>query len=182
MLVFIFWRWKFCMVGSFECLFWKMVSFWAYNNVNMGITGSPSGHSMKSWYTSSWRSNPVSGHFSVNPKVFGYGRMGNHFGPLSEATDWPEGQEWASPGAKLLHEGLNHLLREGGQTGHVVNVVQGVPQKMSHSWEPKKLGTSYSETTSLLGLKLWLQGVLLWTLCCRSFKSNWCLVSAYEVS
>ena len=53
---------------------------------------------------------------------------------------------------------------------------------MSHSWEPKKLGTSYSETTSLLGLKLWLQGVLMRTLCCRSFKSNWCLVSACKAS
>ena len=35
--------------------------------------------------------------------------------------------------------------------------------------EPKKLGSSYSETTHLLGLKRWLQGVL--TLCCQSFGS-----------
>ena len=26
-----------------------------------------------------------------------------------------------------------------------LDYLQGVPQKMSHSWEPKKLGTSYSE-------------------------------------
>ena len=170
MLVFIFWRWKFCMVGSFECLFWKMVSFWAYNNVNMGITGSPSGHSMKSWYTSSWRSNPVSGHFSVNPKVFGYGRMGNHFGPLSEATDWPEGQEWASPGAKLLHEGLNHLLREGGQTGHVVNVVQGVPQKMSQpKWTQKVRHFLFRNYKSVRPQTLATRST-----CTRSFKSIWC--------
>ena len=36
--------------------------------------------------------------------------------------------------------------------------------------------------TSLLGLKFWLQGVLMRTLCCRSFKSNWCLVSACKAS
>ena len=53
---------------------------------------------------------------------------------------------------------------------------------MSHSWEHKKLGTSYSETTHLFGLKLWLQGVLMRAPCCRSFKSNRCLVSEYEVS
>ena len=51
---------------------------------------------------------------------------------------------------------------------------------MSHSWEHKKLGTSYSETTHLFGLKLWLQGVLMRAPCCRSFKSNRCLVSEYE--
>ena len=37
------------------------------------------------------------------------------------------------------------------------NILQGVPKKMSHSWEHKKLGTSYSETTHLFGLKLWPQ-------------------------
>ena len=58
---------------------------------------------------------------------------------------------------------------------------QGVPKKMSHSWEHKKLGTSYSETTHLLGLRLWLQGVLMRALCCRRFRSNRCLVSEYEV-
>ena len=61
-------------------------------------------------------------------------------------------------------------------------IVQGVSKKMSHSWEPNKLGTSYSETTHLLGHKLWLQGVLMRALCCRSFRSNRCLVSEYEVS
>ena len=45
----------------------------------------------------------------------------------------------------------------------------------------KKLGTSYSETTHLFGLKLWLQGVLMRALSCRSFRSNRCLVSEYEV-
>ena len=39
------------------------------------------------------------------------------------------------------------------------SILQGVPEKVSHSWEPKKLGTSYSETTHLFGLKLWLQEV-----------------------
>ena len=63
----------------------------------------------------------------------------------------------------------------------VVVVLQGVPEKVSHSWEPKKLGTSYSETTHLLGLRLWLQGVLMRALCCQSFRSNRCLVSEYEV-
>ena len=52
---------------------------------------------------------------------------------------------------------------------------------MSHYWEPKKLGTSYSETTHLFGFKLWLHGVLMRAPCCRSFKSNRCLVSEYEV-
>ena len=56
----------------------------------------------------------------------------------------------------------------------------GCPKKMSHSWEPKKLGTSYSETTHLFGLKLWLQGVLMRAPCCRNFKSSRCLVSEYE--
>ncbi len=46
---------------------------------------------------------------------------------------------------------------------------------MSHSWELKKLGTSYPESTHLLGLRLWLQGVLMRALCCRSFSSNRCL-------
>ena len=33
----------------------------------------------------------------------------------------------------------------------------------------------------MLGLQLWLQGVLMRAPCCRSFKSNICLVSEYEV-
>ena len=53
---------------------------------------------------------------------------------------------------------------------------------MYHSWELKKLDPSYSETTHLLGLRLWLQGVLMSALCCRSFRSNRCLVSEYEMS
>ena len=60
------------------------------------------------------------------------------------------------------------------------SILQGVPEKVSHSWEPKKLCPSYSETTHLLGLRLWLQGVLMRALCCRSFRSNRCLVSEYE--
>ena len=54
-------------------------------------------------------------------------------------------------------------------------------KKFSYSWEPKKFGTSYSETTHLLGLRFWIQGVLMRALCCRSFRSNRCLVSEYEV-
>ena len=63
----------------------------------------------------------------------------------------------------------------------LVEHIQGVPEKVSHFWQPKKLGTSYSETTHLFGLKLWLQVVLMRAPCCRSFKSNRCLVSEYEV-
>ena len=62
-----------------------------------------------------------------------------------------------------------------------VGQLQGVSEKMSHFWETKSSGTSYSETTHLLGLRLWLQGVLMRALCCRSFRSNRCLVSEYEV-
>ena len=36
-----------------------------------------------------------------------------------------------------------------------------------HSWETKTLGTSYSETTYLLDLKLWQQGELMSTPCCQ---------------
>ena len=54
-------------------------------------------------------------------------------------------------------------------------------KKFSYSWEPKKFGTSYSETTHLLGLRFWIQGVLMRALCCRSFRSNRCLVSEYVV-
>ena len=42
------------------------------------------------------------------------------------------------------------------------------------------LGTSYSETTSVFGLKLWLQGLLMRAPCCRSFKSNRSFVSEYD--
>ena len=55
-------------------------------------------------------------------------------------------------------------------------------KKFSYSWEPKKFGTSYSETTHLLGLRFLIQGVLMRALCCRrSFRSNRCLVSEYVV-
>ena len=43
------------------------------------------------------------------------------------------------------------------------------------------LGTSYSETTNLLDLKLRQQGVLMSTPCCRSLRSNRSIVSEYEV-
>ena len=39
--------------------------------------------------------------------------MWNHFGPYSEASEWPEGKEWECPEAYLHHKGLHHLLREG---------------------------------------------------------------------
>ena len=59
--------------------------------------------------------------------------------------------------------------------------LQGVPKKMSHSWEPKKLGTSYSETKHLLDLKLRQQGALMSTPCSQSLRPNRCVVSEYEV-
>ena len=43
------------------------------------------------------------------------------------------------------------------------------------------LSTSYSETTNLLDLKLWQQGVLISTPCCQSLTSNRLIVSEYEV-
>ena len=54
-------------------------------------------------------------------------------------------------------------------------------KKMSHSWEPKKLGTSYSETKHLLDLKLQQQIALMSTPCSQSLRPNRCLVSVYEV-
>ena len=47
--------------------------------------------------------------------------------------------------------------------------------------ETKSLGTSYSETTYQLDLKLWQQGVLMRTPCCQSLRSNRLVVSEYEV-
>ncbi len=48
--------------------------------------------------------------------------------------------------------------------------------------ENHTLGTSYSKTsTTLLDLKLWQQGVLMSTPCCQSLRSNWSVVSEYEV-
>ena len=60
-------------------------------------------------------------------------------------------------------------------------VLQGVSQKTLHSWENQTLGTSYSETTNQLDLKLWQQGVLMRTPCCQSLRSNRLVVSEYEV-
>ena len=60
-------------------------------------------------------------------------------------------------------------------------IVQGVSQKTLHSWGNQTLGTSYSETTNLLDLKLWQQGVLMSTPCCQSLRSNRLVVSEYEL-
>ena len=49
----------------------------------------------------------------------------------------------------------------------LIQKLQGVSKKKTvHSWETKTLGTSYSETTNMLALRLWLQGVLMSTPCC----------------
>ena len=60
-------------------------------------------------------------------------------------------------------------------------MLQGVPKKSWHSWETKTLGTSYSETTYLLDLKLWQQGVLMSTPCCQISTAYRLVVSGYEV-
>ena len=54
-------------------------------------------------------------------------------------------------------------------------------KKTIHSWKLKTLGTSYSETTKLLDLKLWQQGVLMSTPCCQISTVYRLLVSEYEV-
>ena len=64
---------------------------------------------------------------------------------------------------------------------NMLEVLQGVPEKVSHSWEPKKLGPSYSETKHLLDLKLRQQRALMSTPCSQSLGSNRCVVSEYEV-
>ena len=80
----------FCMVGSFVCSFWKIVSFCVCDNINKGIN------------------NMV----SITQLVFAQ-VMRNYFGPFSEASDWleGEGQEWPCWLNELLHEWLHHLLR-----------------------------------------------------------------------
>ena len=55
----------------------------------------------------------------------------------------------------------------------------GCFKKSQHSWETI---TSYSETTNLVDLKLWLQGVLMSTPCCRISTPNRLVVSEYEVT
>ena len=60
--------------------------------------------------------------------------------------------------------------------------IQCVSKKTSHSWELKTLGTSYSETTYLLDLKLWQQGVLMSTPCCQISTAYRLVVSGYEVA
>ena len=61
------------------------------------------------------------------------------------------------------------------------SILQGVPEKVFHSWEPKKLGPSYSETKHLLDLKLRQQRALMSTPCSQSLRPNRCVVSEYEV-
>ena len=60
-------------------------------------------------------------------------------------------------------------------------LVQSVSIKTPHFRETKTSGTSYSETTNLLGLRLWLQGVLMSTPCCQISTPNRLVVSEYEV-
>ena len=64
---------------------------------------------------------------------------------------------------------------------YYISYIQGVSKKTLHSWETKILGTSYSETSNQLDLKLWQQGVLMSTPCCQSLKSNGLVVLEYEV-
>ena len=81
---------------------------------------------LRRWWTSSWRSNSASGHATGLILVSNHRFLGmrNHFGPFSEALDWPEGQEWVCPENEVLHEGLHPLLREGDHVGDThVNVV-----------------------------------------------------------
>ena len=52
---------------------------------------------------------------------------------------------------------------------------------MSHSWESKKLGTSYSETRHLLDLKIRQQRALMSTPCSQSLRPDRCVISEYEV-
>ena len=64
----------------------------------------------------------------------------------------------------------------------LIQKLQGVSKKKTvHSWETKTLGTSYSETTYLLDLKLWQQGVLMSTPCCQISTAYRLVVSEYEV-
>ena len=57
----------------------------------------------------------------------------------------------------------------------------GDPKKIVHFIRTKTLGTSYSETTYLLGHKLWLQRVLVSTPSCQISTPNRLVVSEYEV-
>ena len=59
--------------------------------------------------------------------------------------------------------------------------VPGVSIKTHHFRETKTLGTSYSETTNLLGVEIWQQGVLMSTPCSQSLRPNRLVVSEYEV-
>ena len=57
----------------------------------------------------------------------------------------------------------------------------GCLKKTVHSWETKTLGTSYSETTYLLDLKLWQQGVLMSNPCCQISTAYRLVVSGDKV-
>ena len=59
--------------------------------------------------------------------------------------------------------------------------LQGDPKRIVHFIRIKTLGTSYSETTYLLGLKLRLQRVLMSTPSCQISTPTRLVVSEYEV-
>ena len=50
--------------------------------------------------------------------------------------------------------------------------VQGVPKKMSHSWEPNVKDTLHAETKHQLDLKLRQQRVLMSTPCSQNLRPN----------
>ena len=65
------------------------------------------------------------------------------------------------------------------QQHDVITRGTGCFRKKTHSWETKKLFTSFSETIHLLGFKLWL---LMSTLCCQISTLKRLVVSEYEVN
>ena len=67
------------------------------------------------------------------------------------------------------------------QASPVCMFVQSVSIKTPHFRETTTSGTSNSETTYLLGLRLWLQGVLMSSPCCQISTPNRLVVSEYEV-
>ena len=65
--------------------------------------------------------------------------------------------------------------------GETKKIVQGETKKIVHFIRTKTLGTSYSETTYLSGLKLRLQRVLMSTPSCQISTPNRIVVFEYEV-
>ena len=57
----------------------------------------------------------------------------------------------------------------------------GLQSAQSAVCRPKKLSGSYSESGHLLYLKVWLQRVLISTLCSQAFRLDRCLFSECEV-